>query len=389
MTIQSSHRPIGNVMGLFLCVLFIVALLPAGAFAVPGGDEVRLKKLRARIETLQERLNEARGRRDSVREEVRGLERRIGGLLNQLRETDKQLRVNEKTLADLNVRDASERTKLDLQRQWLARQIYTAYLMGRQEYPKMLLNQEDPARVARVLTYYRYVNQARMERISHIQASLSRLEALEQEKLIHRRGLEELRVRQQEQKAALETSSARRGELLASLNREVRDQSQHIERLRADEKRLEQLLEELKNVLPEPPPSGKHFARLRGRLPLPTRGRIIARYGTQKNIGHLRWRGLLLAGEEGQKVISVFRGRVVFADWLRGFGLLLILDHGDGYMTLYGHNQSLHREVGDWVEAGETVASLGSTGDTAQPRLYFEIRHNGEPHDPLIWCKAR
>jgi septal ring factor EnvC (AmiA/AmiB activator) len=116
---------------------------------------------------------------------------------------------------------------------------------------------------------------------------------------------------------------------------------------------------------------------------------VLARYGTQKNIGNLKWRGLFIAGREGQQVISVFHGRVVYADWLRGFGLLLILEHGDGYMTLYGHNQSLHKAVGDWVKAGEVIASLGNTGDAAQPGLYFEIRHNGEPRDPLIWCRAR
>lgn len=375
-----------------LLALLIAVLCPAYAADGRSGDEERLKKLRVRIETLQERLNETRGRRDDVHEEVRGLERRIGVQMNNLRKSDAQLAANENKLADLNARAAREQGRLGAQRQQLARQIYSAYLMGRQEYPKMLLNQENPARVARVVTYYEYLNQARTERISQIQTTLSRLETLEQQIREQRRGLEDLRASQREQKTTLETSRARRGELLASLNREVHDQSQQIERLRADEKRLEQLIEELKTVLPDPPlPSGANtrFAKLRGRLPLPTRGGILARYGAQKNVGNLKWRGLLIGGREGQNVISVYRGRVVFADWLRGFGLLLILDHGDGYMTLYGHNQSLHKGVGEWVEASEVIASLGNTGDMVQPGLYFEIRQNGEPRDPLIWCKAR
>ena len=362
--------------------------------AKPGDeDEKRLKKLRVHIETLQEKLNETRGRRDDVREEVRGLERRIGGLLHNLRKTNIQLRANEKKLKNLVARAARERGILDVQRQQLSRQIYTAFLMGRQEYPKMLLNQQDPAQVSRVITYYRYLNQARTERIDRIQTGLARLETLEQEIREQRHELEKLRTSQNQQKATLETSRTRRGELLASLNREVRDQSRQIARLHADEKRLEQLMEELKTVLPDPPlpPPGANppFAKLRGRLSLPTRGPILARYGGSKNVGNIKWRGLLIGGKEGQNVISVFRGRVVFADWLRGFGLLLILDHGDGYMTLYGHNQSLHKGVGDWIEAGEIIASLGNTGDRTQPGLYFEIRHNGEPRDPLIWCKAR
>jgi septal ring factor EnvC (AmiA/AmiB activator) len=375
-----------------LSTLVFAVLCPAYA-ADTHKDEERLQKLRTRIETLQEKLNETRGRRDSVREEVRDLERRIGTLLNNLRQIDARLRFNEKKLASLKTRAASEHGNLVIQRQQLGRQIYTAYVTGREEYPKMLLNQQNPASVARVLTYYQYLNHERTARITAIEATLSRLDVLEQEIHQQSRELEALRASQREQKTELETSRARRGDLLASLNREVHGRSQEIERLLADEKRLEQLIEELKTVLPEtaPPPSGAEarFARWRGRLPLPTRGRILSRYGTQKNVGNLKWRGLFIAGHEGQDVISVYHGRVVFADWLRGFGLLLILDHGDGYMTLYSHNQSLHKAVGDWVEAGDIIASLGNTGDAAQPGLYFEIRQNGEPRDPLIWCKAR
>lgn len=366
---------------------------PAFAAKPDDGDEERLKKLRIRIGSLQEKLNETRGRRDDVREEVRGLERRIGGLLHSLRKTDIELRSNEKKLKNLVTRAERERGYLSVQRQQLSRQIYTAYLMGRQEYPKLLLNQQDPAQVSRVVTYYQYLNRARTERIDRIQTGLARLETLEQGIIEQRLSLEKLRASQHEQKAALETSRTRRGELLASLNREVRDQSRQIDRLRADEKRLEQLVEELKTVLPDsplpPPGANTTFAQLRGRLPLPTRGSILARYGGSKHLGNLKWRGLLIGGQEGQNVTSVYRGRVVFADWLRGFGLLLILDHGDGYMTLYGHNQSLHKGVGDWIEAGEIIASLGNTGDMTRPGLYFEIRHNGEPRDPLIWCKVR
>jgi septal ring factor EnvC (AmiA/AmiB activator) len=375
-----------------LCGLLFAVLHPAYA-TDSAQEEARLQKLRARIGALQERLNETRGQRDAVREEMRALERRIGSLLQNSRQTAARQRRNEMKLENLRAQATRERGGLETQRQQLRHQIRAAYVMGRQEYPKMLLNQENPASVARVLTYYQYLNRARTDRIADIQAGLSRLDALEQQIREQSQELEALRAVQREQKTALEISRARRGELLTSLSHEVRGHSQEIERLHADEKRLEQLIEELKTVVPEstplPPGKEKHFARLRGRLPLPARGRIIAHYGAQKNVGNLKWRGLFIAGHEGQNVIAVFRGRVVFADWLRGFGLLLILDHGDGYMTLYGHNQSLHKGVGDWVETGETIASLGNTGDMAQPGLYFEIRQNGDPRDPLIWCKAR
>ena len=375
---------------MFLTTSLTVTLSPLLA-ANSSRDEERLQKLRSRIETLQEKLNETRGRRDSVREEVRDLEQRIGDLLHNIRKTDARLRANERKLADLKARAVRESGNLTVQQKQLARQIYSAYVTGNQDYPKMLLNQENPTSVARVLTYYRYLNRERTQRITDIEATLSQLEVLKKQIRNQSEELETLRNTQHEQKTSLETARTRRRELLASLNREVHSQSENIDKLRSDEKRLGQLVEELKTVLPETPlPSGEtRFTKLRGRLPLPTKGRILARYGAQKNVGNLKWRGLFISGREGQNVIAVHRGRVVFADWLRGFGLLLILDHGDGYMTLYGHNQSLHKAVGEWVEAGEVIASLGNTGDVAQPGLYFEIRQNGEPRDPLIWCKAR
>lgn len=381
-----------RVVAVLLSAFFFTGFYPANA-TDPAREEARLQKLRTRIGALQEKLNETRGQRDTVRDEVRDLERRIGDQLQGLRLTETRLHANERKLQNLKAQAARGRDQIEAQRQQLGRQMRTAYVMGRQDYSKMLLNQENPASVARVLTYYQYFNRARVERIADLQASLSRLDTLDQQIREQNRELENFRATQREQKAALETARTRRGELLASLNREVHDRSRELGRLQTDEKRLEQLIEELKTVLPEtappPPPGEKHFARLRGRLPLPTRGRILARYGAQKNLGNLKWRGLFIAGREGQDVNAVFRGRVVFADWLRGFGLLLILDHGDGYMTLYGHNQSLHKAVGDWAETGETVASLGNTGDAAQAGLYFEIRQNGDPRDPLIWCRAR
>ena len=368
----------------FLCVI----QLPVLAI----DRETQLRQLRARIETLQENLNQTRSQRDVVREEMRGLEQRIGALVNTLRTTDAQLATEAESIRQLQARATRERQNLQAQQQGLAKQLRAAYAMGRQEYAKMLLNQENPAVLARVVTYYDYLNRARTERIVSINLSLEQLHGLEQKIAERTRELSALRQTQRQQKDALETSRARRGVLLASLDHQVHDQSQRIERLQADEKRLEALLSELKTALTTLSPSfpaGASMAKYQGRLSLPARGRIVARYGEQKNIGNLKWRGLLIAGQEGQNVVSVFRGRVAYADWLRGFGLLLILDHGDGYMSLYGYNQSLHKQVGDWVEAGEIIASLGNTGDTAQSGLYFEIRHRGEPRDPLMWCKVR
>jgi septal ring factor EnvC (AmiA/AmiB activator) len=375
-------------------LLLLGCLLAAGPLPDAFGEtrEDELARLRARIQALQENLNTTRGQRDAVREEVQGLERRIGEMVHNLRQLDRRLKTDGAKLDRLRTQARSQRRELQTRRASLERQIRAAYVAGRQEHLKLLLNQEDPALLARVLTYHQYVQRARVVRISALRSSLAELDSLERKIGEHSRELAALRDTQSRQKIAIEATRARRAELLAGLNRQVSTKSQEIERLRADEARLAQLLGELKTYLtdiPLPRDAKAGFARARGRLPLPTRGRIATRFGEPKPIGNLRWRGILVAGQEGGNVISVYRGRVVYADWLRGFGLLLILDHGDGYMTLYGHNQSLHKQVGDRAEAGEVIASVGNTGDAARAGVYFEIRHNGEPRDPLLWCKAR
>jgi len=370
-----------GVVLLFICI----SLLPTVARA--DAEEQRLEQLRARIHKLQSSLNELQGRRDTVREELRDLERRIGESLHAQRRLDSRLRAYVRQLAQLRGRAQDERRALTHQTGALDRQMRAAYAMGQQEPLKLLLNQEEPARVARVMTYYRLLHQARAERVQTIQASLARVQTLEARLQTQTRELEGARAERARERQSFETARARRAELLASLNLQARNQSEEIGRLRTDEKRLERLVGELTSLPAMAPAApGARFASLKGRLPLPLAGRVTARFGDDKGIGQLKWRGAFIAAREGQEVRAVHRGRVAYADWLRGFGLLLILEHGDGYMTLYGHNQSLYREVGEWVDAGQTIAAAGSTGDALQAGVYFEIRHDGEPDDPLRWC---
>ncbi len=383
---RSRIFPDFRVRGALLCAALLFATVSVGA----EDGEQQLKHLRARIGQLQTELNETQGRRDAVREEVRNLERRIHESARALRTLAARLKATRQQRERLRERAANERRELGRQLTALERQLRAAHAMGREEPLKLLLNQDEPARVTRVLTYYRLLNQARAERVAAIRASLGRLQGLEQRLQVQTQEIEATHAQQQREQESFETARNRRAELLAHLNREVRNQSEEIGRLRADEKRLERLVEELKSALPAlaPPAPGARFATLRGRLPLPVNGRVLARYGDDKGIGQLKWRGALLGAREGQEVHAVHRGRVAYADWLRGFGLLLILEHGDGYMTLYGHNQSLYREVGEWVDAGQVIGLAGSTGDAPQTGVYFEIRHDGEPVDPLRWCKA-
>jgi murein hydrolase activator len=321
---------------------------------------------------------------------VDAAERRVDTLVRSLRDIDTHIGQYTHSHAELKTRAERERAALRAHTATLGAQVRAQYAMGSQPYIKLLLNQESPAATARVLAYYRYFHKARVKRINHLRAALERLQQLDEQLVRSTRALTQLRESREREHATLEQTRARRTELLASLNRELTDRTQEIDRLKTDEQRLERLVAELKTALAEPtlvlPGPIERFGALKGRLPLPYAGRIQARFGEPKGVGALRWRGLFLSGREGQEIRAVSRGRVAYADWLRGFGLLLILDHGDGYMTLYGHNQALYRRVGDWVEAGQPIATVGNTGDAPGTGLYFEIRHNGIPHDPLQWC---
>ncbi len=362
-----------------------------------GGDPekqraIELKQLRGRIRQLQQELNQTTGLRDAERAELRRLDHRIGTLVEAVGELDQELQVQTSRLEVLKGHQQRVQLELKRQRQGLVRHVRAAYAMGQQEYMKLLLNQDDPTAVGRVMAYYGYLGKARSRQIASTRVSLTELARLERQ-IAERTGeLLELRSVQTERKQALLEVHKQRTQVLAALDRKIHGQSEEISRLRSAERRLQRLLDELQRHLagiPGDPVFEQRFRDAKGKLPFPTQGRIVVRYGEPKKGGQLRWKGVLVGGKVGQDVISVARGRVAFADWLRGFGLLLILEHGDGYMTLYGHNQGLYAQVGDWVEGGQVVASLGNTGDVPQPGVYFEIRRQGQPRDPLAWLGRR
>ena len=371
--------------------LALLVFVYGAAVAAGSQNEEQLRALRTRIEALQADLNETRGERTEARTKLRETERRIGHQFKSLRDTEARQRSETARLTALQQARTRGRTELGTRRQELEQAVRAAYLLGQQDYLKLLLSQDDPARVSRTLTYYRYLTEARAERIKGIETTLSRLDDLEKQIAERVQELTALRTRQLEQKSALEATRAERHALLAQLNERVRDRSQEVERLKHDEERMTRLVRELRGALERSPapelPADYTSVNKGKRWQLPIQGRLIARFGSPKEVGDLRWRGIFLAAPEGQEVRAVARGRVAYADWLRGFGLLVVLDHGGGLMTLYGHNQSLYKGVGDRVEAGEAITASGNTGGPAQPGLYFEVREHGEPRNPLDWCK--
>lgn len=370
-----------------------VLILPAGVAVSAAPDaaqeRARLEALRDTIGGLHARIRAKRGEQSQLSAALAEAEKTIGGLAGKLHRLESSLRTRRGRVDELHILRGRQQAELAGQRLALARQVRSAYVMGRQERLKILLSQQDPSAVSRMMVYYDYLNRARAERMAVIRTQLERLAATEEKIVEGERELTLLLERQRQELSALEASQSARREVLARLNREIAGQDRELDRLKADERDLKVLirgLEEALSDIPAGPALEQRFARLRGKLPWPAKGRIARRFGSAK-LGNLVWDGVMISAPEGGEVRAVHHGRVAFADWLRGFGLLMIVEHGDGYMTLYGHNQSLFKEAGDWVEANEPVALIGNSGGLQSSGVYFGIRHQGRAVNPAKWCR--
>ncbi len=375
---------------LSLLLAFLLAGLP-----VPGqasDNTARLKQLRQDIHSLRSELDNDRQRKQSLQSRLRNSEKRIGKTAALLRELDQQIRRQKRELKRLQKKQKNLRGDLRQHRLALAQQLRAAYATGRQEYLKILLNQQDPAAVARTLTYYDYYNRARLQKIRIIDTSLTELATLE-EKIRHEtRQLEANRSERTREKQQLEASRNERTQLLSKLKRDMRSKDRRLAQMLEDKRNLQRLIDRIATAPADVPlelGEGKPFDQLRGKLRWPSNGRLSARFGKRRSEGKLRWQGVRIDAREGTEVHAISHGRIAFSDWLRGFGLLTIIDHGDGYMSLYGGNQSLYKEVGDWVEPGDVIAAVGNSGGNEKHALYFEIRHNGKPINPLKWCRGK
>ena len=383
-----SPRPhIPAVLGLLLGGL--LGLSGVALHAEPADQEAKLNLLRERIGALQQRMDRTRGEHSSLTQQLRDTEQQVGRLARRLRVLHGRLIRQQAKLRELRDKERADSLALVAQRNALGDEVRAAYATGRQERIKLLLNQEDPATLSRVLVYYDYLHRARAARMVELQARLAEL-ARTREQIDHETSqLAQLQGKMNEQKLALEQSQAQRRQVVRALAQDLLSQGQEMQRLQHDEQRLTELLRGLREALSDIPPEAdaqQDFAQRRGELSWPAKGRIVASYG-QTKIGSLHWDGVMISAPEGREVRAVHHGRVAYADWLRGFGLLIIIDHGDGYMTLYGHNQSLFKETGDWVEAGEPIATVGNSGGREQSGVYFGIRYQGKPVDPGQWCR--
>ncbi len=349
-----------------------------------------LNELRQRIHALQTELDKTRSQHDRVRNELRDIELSINKHVRELDYVNERLRHQAKRLQQLQRDQLRFEHDLSTQRELLSKQMRASYIIGRQEYLKLLLNQEQPASVGRSFAYYNYFIAARSEGLKDVYEALHNLDQTRHAIADERVRLNDLAQHAREQKAELETAMQSRSAIVARLQLELDTKGQSLSRLLDDEQQLRRLLNVIDNAMPElHTGTTKHgpFAQLKGKLRWPVTGKVRSVFGQSRDHSNVRWNGIVINAPEGREVRAISYGRVAYADWLRGYGLLIIIDHGDGYMSLYAHNQSLTKETGDWVEAGEQIANVGTSGGQTASGLYFEVRHNGAPINPSNWCK--
>lgn len=352
-----------------------------------AGTEADLSKVRRDIAELQRAIHTSTTQRDALAAQLRDAELSIAGARKKLDAIRGERVTSERQREELEREKSRSERNLQAEREALAGQLRAAYVIGREEQVKLLLNQQEPARLGRMLVYYSYFGRSRAEKIASIGTELARLAELGTALDEQARQLAALEGRARTELAALQGARRDRGRVLGEFERKLESRVASLAKLKREESTLEKLLADLRRVVSDfPLHSEEPFEKLKGRLIWPLNGRLVADFG-QRRAGGVSWNGVLLAAERGAKVRAVYFGRVIYADWLPGMGLLTILEHRGGYLSLYAHNEQLFKSVGDWVAPGDVIASAGDSGGRERPELYFEIRKGSRPLNPHQWIK--
>jgi len=390
-------------MGVFLIVLpdrslpclLILALLmiasPALVHAEPEEREARgkLEQLQAQIKRISREISADNQRKNSLQQELKKAEVELGRLQSDMANNERAIAASEEELVSLREQSAELEKARDTQQARIALELKTAWQLGQQSQVKVLLNQESPHTVARAMAYYRYFFQARNELVARYRKTLLQLQELAQRIATTLDQLAGQQAQLAQQQTQLVTAQATRAQAVAKLSDSIVSKAEKLKQMERNRKELEDLIAAIEKAVAdlEVPDDYQPFKSAKGKMPWPLDGKRANNYGRPRNEGKMRWQGVTIPAKEGTPVSSIHHGRVVYADWLRGSGLLMIIDHGNGYMSLYAHNQSLLREVGEWVSAGTPISTVGNSGGQERSALYFEIRHQGKPTNPGGWCK--
>ena len=385
---------------LVFCFLLVVLVSNGRAEDLQTSNE--LNQIESDINVVKQDMQRLSLQKDSLQNLLADIEKRYGETAASLKSLQAQIEQKRQSLDKIRQEMQVYQTEIDKLSKELAGQIRSAYAMGQKDKLKLMLNQQDPALSSRMMIYYDYLNKVRLSRLADMDASVQHLDQLDKQKRVETDLLEQNLERKKSEQAALDEARKQRNELLAQINSDFSSNEQQLSQLQESENRLKSLMaslpiteeelavdagqaNELSTAMENSSELKGDFSTLKGKLPWPVKGRLAQRFGSPRAEGI--WDGVLIDASEGMEIQAVTRGKVVYAEWLRGYGLLIILDHGQGYMTLYAFNQSLYKQTGESVEAGDIIASVGQSGGRTQSGLYFGIRKKGVPIDPLEWCR--
>jgi septal ring factor EnvC (AmiA/AmiB activator) len=373
-------------------VLTSLLVAPLSGAADKPAKQQQLQTLLKKIDKLKQAINVKEDSKSKYIKQLKSIEANVAQVNLKIRQTGKQIKNRKSRLKKLRATRLDHQRKLSRENEYLAEQVYAAFTLGRQEKVKLLFSQQAPDALQRNLVYYEYFSNARVELINGVQSSIDKI--IETENLI-RQAQAELQQDQQVltgQKQRLRQDLAKRKTIIASLDSQLKQQGGSLSRLQDEATQLQNLINSIQEIFAEAPESKisqQAFAGLKGKLAWPVEGKVRRLFGRHKPSSDLRWQGVRIEAQSGRHIKAVSHGRVAFADWLRGLGNLIIIDHGNSYLSLYGHNESLFKSAGEWVDAGEIISSIGSSGGQITPGLYFEIRKKGKPQNPTGWCKAK
>lgn len=381
--------------------LILSLCLLAGQASASQQEE--LENLRRRIADMQSEIAKTSESKTEAADALRASERAISDSNRKLTELAEQQQKANIRLNALQTQQQQLGASLSRQKGLLEKLLYQQYLGGKHEYLKLMLDNQDPNKVARDLQYFQYIARNRAAWLENLRRDLNALNSVSHEVHTQSETLEKLSTEQAAQKEKLKQDQRERLEVLGQISKQLTQQRREITRLQHDENRLANLVVKIAEMLAKPKTKslfrnnnipdnrfdGKPFEQLQGRLALPVKGEISNKFGATRPDSTVVWKGIFIRSASGQTVKTVAAGRVVFADWLRGFGNLLIVDHGNAYMSLYGNNETLYKQVGDELRGGDTIATVGNSGGNADSGLYFELRHESRPLDPLKWLAKK
>jgi len=369
----------------------MLLLLPVDSIAAKD-ERAKLADLKSAISSLEKQLDRRDKEKNQLVATLKKVEVEAADASKKIRQLTTQINRSTKTMADLDTQQQGLKAEIKKQNSAVSEQLAAAYKMGEQESIKLLLNQEDPQQLARLLKYYNYVLDARNEKIAQYLTDVGKLSTVQGEMIKQKRSLASAKAQLEKDQQQLLATSKRRQTALKQLNASLQNDKSKLNKLLKERGELEELLKNVRGVVKKmalaTPPGGQSFASQKGMLRWPLKGKVAHSFGSQRS-GSLRWDGWLIGASIGEPVAAVHDGQVIFSNYMRGFGLLIILNHGDGYMTLYAHNEELLKDTGDWVLSNETIARAGDTGGLDNPALYFEIRKKGQPADPKKWLGKR